>query len=480
MAAYPWGQTGTLGNPLSSQENLAVNEGQGGSKDSWFQDRKHIYKDPTRLLLMRQRRDNPFWHVIMSYFGKQKVTDLWFEWDEQEYVPTKWTVAATADATSGRNIIKLSTTDVKYVQENDLLSINGIFTVKTTTGVLWHTNNTDAENITTAEGAAVQTMHLPETVKVIARDLVTGWVTVERAYNMGNPAGADVGLFKKDATYVATGMVVLFSSPISSEMSGSRSGFRRNPERLQGAVQIMLSDSWYQGKIEKNINYTTGQPINKQRKEARTKFFKGIDRLFLHGGRLGSKTVTNADGSSSMETMTTSILENIPNSNYINFNDIISLKTMNNKLKTVFDVGSKTKFAFTTRTIIYELYHAFEQKVVINDKISWDLGVPVWEWKTPDGKTLNIMEDPEMENFAAYNNAMLIVDLGEDIGIDSTNKDPYLQYMFLQNCDVQVLDVPANSNKLLIESMQMLFAVCGLKVAFKQSHFMMYNFLSRS
>lgn len=470
----PFGYVGNKYNPLASQESNALATNYGGTADSWFHAHKHEIKDPTRLLLMRMRRQAPFWHMLLSKFPKLPVTSVRFMWDEEEYVNTSWTPTATeaSDVTK----ITVGTSAVKEIQPGNLLSVEGIYTIRGAqpNNYIYYA----ASKVSgTLDGATVN-LHLPETVKVVSRDLVNGVIYVERGFG-GAAAPANIGSLLKTAPYIGTTHKLYYAGDISPEISGARSGFRRNPSRIEQMCQQMMSDSWYTTIIEKNTNFLSIRPINKSKRDSTLKFLKGIDRSMLHAGRMGVSTVVGADGGTSMQTSMTSLVEQIPNANWLNFGGIVTTKSLNNALKPVWDIGSSVKYGFTTRSVMYELYYAYEQKIPVSKDTFLNYGITSYEIVTPDGKTLILTEDPEMENFTTYANAIIICDMGENVGMDSTLTDPYLQYVHLQNCDVQVLPITPNSQRVTVQNEEMLYAVLGVRVAFASSHFVLYNILSR-
>lgn len=365
--------------------------------------------------------------------GAYVVTDTKHMWGiEYERLQRMYVTADSASSSGTKHdLIVVSNADGNRIQKDDLFNLMGFWTkMDSTTGRTMANATGEDANLRTISTGYV----LPEQVKVIENygpDSASAGNTkikVRRNHGGAEPTGhADLLVDYTGGTWageIGTTPYLWKAGNSIAEGSDDQLIYSDTDETDYNFIQQVMR-KWGASEIEQNVNrfFSSENTFQRNGRRALEEFFKEMDMIATFGTR--KTEVENGK----RKWYTGGILEFIPSSNYIGYDDsLFQTKNFNSQLKDMFYFGSQTKIVLAGANFYTKFSNMIDNKIMLPAAVNgWGI---------------------EMTQFNATNGGKLLFAPSDSLSLNGMSDyavvlDPaHFQYGHLQGMDIKTITVP--------------------------------------
>ena len=403
----------------------SINIGPTGVADIFSKLRKY---DQTNRIVSMSRSYAPLLTLITAKLSRLKVTDpeprIWLD------APHEGVFTPTASQGTSYYTLTMGTTNIRFFQAGDILSVIGMFfrmytygTPSTPNAADWNTVR-GSSNYNATAGGSDEKIYMPETLLVTAVDYVAGTLTVLRG-----DGSRSSGCGATPDAQITTSMKVIKKGNANAENSGSPVAMSVQPMYDDNYCEI-VKKSWGMSNTELGAQTWIGSgqaELQRRAASRRNELAREIEVNLLFGHKARYYNASNL-----MVRTTGGILELIEAQSGLlgdGLSKVFDLGDSNlsisgpytsggmmNLAEKIFTYGNQNKFCGVGQSFVTEFNNLFPTMIRVNQELSSKLGLDVTDFVTGHG-VLTFIHTPVLTLMAGsgadqdFNRQFAVIDL---------------------------------------------------------------------
>lgn len=425
-----------------------VSAGAMGARGLYSTKRKYSLSDE---IVYQNRGDNLFDNILRMELRTITVDDPEPKLLTKQEAPIKFDVHSDGTTSAGgidEDTLRISDTEAKFLQANDVLMCNNIFC------------DSDGANYATTKyntGYSAETM-IVSTVTLSGAASGIANVVVKRGNGYQPSSSVTTVLTEYKLIRLGNAFEDGFSAPTA---------IWHEPTAIQNYCQL-FSKTWQETETESNMNIFGKETMPKKAVRKRKEFFREIDAALLFG-RKGRHVINGQH-----QWTTGGIVEYIPynaaggsldaTNRYIDFGGAFNMQTWREKAEIIFRYGSQEKTLFCGGKFFTVLYNNLEKFIVMNDGLTKKWGWHVYDIETGHG-LMHLLRHPILRELDTSTSEWaydaIVVDL------------QYVELMKMKGMDVKIkTGVEENDEH---QKKNEIYAQLGLRRSHPSAHAVIYG-----